>query len=312
LAVSFNAGGSNGRNYLSGWADRNRDGDPFVFRFAVSLQMTVIEPVAEPRTIEPKWHLAWSPIVLGALTAAAVSSILIAFGTAIGLGVASAAPTWRDASVSLWLLSGIFLILAALASFGAGGYLAGRTRHPYDGVGAEDVERRDGWHGIASWALAVVLSAGLAGLVASSPISHPTALTSPPSSSEPPILSYEIDHLLRAQKRLPNAELEPVRAEAGRILLTSSSHSGVSADDRAFWWARSRHGPARNPAADIATGCRFPNGCGTPAATTAAGMHGSGPPPCREITSPAWRRKVREVNEPTGNPAPNRGTLIRP
>jgi hypothetical protein len=34
--------------------------------------------------------------------------------------------------------------------------------------------------------------------------------------------------------RLPNAELLPVRAEASRVLLTSSSHSGVSADDRAY------------------------------------------------------------------------------
>jgi hypothetical protein len=201
--------------------------------------MTVIEPVAEsrtigPQTIEPKWHLAWSPIVLGALTATALSSILIAFGAAIGLGVASASPTWRDASVALWLLSGIFLILAALVSFACGGYLAGRTRLPYSAAAADDVERRDGWHGIASWALAVVLTAGLAALVTSSPVTHGTALTSPPSTSEPSILSYEVDHLLRAQRRLPSAELEPVRAETGRILLTSSSHSGVSAEDRAF------------------------------------------------------------------------------
>src|SRR5579859_5319821 len=102
------------------------------------------------------WHISWSPIVVGALTAAAVSSILIAFGTAIGLGVSSASPTWRDASVALWLLSGIFLILQALVSFGCGGYLAGRARPSYDGVAAEDVERRDGWHGVASWAVAVV------------------------------------------------------------------------------------------------------------------------------------------------------------
>lgn len=196
--------------------------------------MTVIDPIAEPRTADPAWHLAWSPVVLGAFTAAAVSSILVAFGTAVGLGVSSASPTWRDASVTLWLLSGIFLILVALVSFGCGGYLAGRTRPAYGAAAAEDIERRDGWHGIASWALAVVLSVILAALIAGSTGGRTSALSSPPSASEPSILSYEIDHLLRSQKRLPNAELEQVRAEAGRILLTSSSHSGVSADDRAW------------------------------------------------------------------------------
>lgn len=179
-------------------------------------------------------HLAWSPIVLGALTASAVGSILIAFGTAIGLGVTSTSPTWRDASVALWLLSGIFLILIALVSFGCGGYLAGRTRHPYGAGAAEEIERRDGWHGIATWALAVVLGVMLAALVAASPGGRPNALTGRPSASEPSVLSYEIDRLLRAPRRLPTAELEPVRAEVGRILLTSSSHSGVSGDDRTY------------------------------------------------------------------------------
>ena len=196
--------------------------------------MTTLEPVTESRTTEPAWRVAWSSVVLGALIATAVSSILITFGAAIGLGVSSASPTWRDASVALWLLSGIFLLLIALVSFGCGGYFAGRTRPSYGAATADDIERRDGWHGIASWALAIVLSVMLAALVSASTIGRTTALSTPPVASEPSILSYEIDHLLRAPKRLPNAELEQVRAEAGRILLTSSSHSGVSADDRGW------------------------------------------------------------------------------
>src|ERR1700742_4636594 len=175
--------------------------------------MTTIEPVTESRMTDPAWRVAWSSVVLGALATTAVSSILITFGAAVGLGVSSASPTWRDASVSLWLLSGIFLILIALVSFGCGGYFAGRTRTSYVAATADDVERRDGWHGIASWALAVVLSVMLAALVSASTIGRSTALSTPPATSEPSILSYEIDHLLRAQRRLPSAELEPVRAE---------------------------------------------------------------------------------------------------
>ena len=59
----------------------------------------------------------WSPVVFGALAAAALSSILLTFAVTIGLGVASTAPTWRDASAALAILSGLFLIIqAALCS----------------------------------------------------------------------------------------------------------------------------------------------------------------------------------------------------
>jgi hypothetical protein len=181
----------------------------------------------EPRTLQ------WTPIVAGALIATAVSSILVTFAATVGLGVASAAPTWRDASVALWLLSGIYLILQALISFGCGGYIAGRTRAPIAGGDVEDVERRDGLHGVAAWALAVILGILLAAFVGMA-ANRPTTLTAPTSTTEPTVLSYEIDHLFRAVRGPPNIDLTPARAEAGRILLTSSSHSGVSSDDRAY------------------------------------------------------------------------------
>jgi hypothetical protein len=183
--------------------------------------------------VSDAWSLQWTPIVAGALTATAVSSILISFAATVGLGVSSAAPTWRDASVALFLLSGIYLILQALVSFGCGGYVAGRTRVPYGTSAGDDTEKRDGFHGIAAWALAVVLGAALAGLIASA-ANRQTALSAPAATTEPAALSYEIDHLFRAARRPPSADLAPARAEAGRILLTSSSHSGVSTDDRAY------------------------------------------------------------------------------
>jgi hypothetical protein len=188
-------------------------------------------PVA--RRLDEPSMLQWTPIVAGALTATAVSSILITFAATVGLGVSSAAPTWRDASVALWLLSGIYLILQALISFGCGGYIAGRTRVPTAVGEVEDVERRDGLHGLAAWALAVVLGVLLAAFIGMA-ANRPTALTAPTSTTEPTVLGFEIDHLFRAVRRPPNIDLTPARAEAGRILLTSSSHSGVSSDDRAY------------------------------------------------------------------------------
>src|ERR1700761_7471039 len=159
-------GGNHGRFDLSDRPDCSHHGHPVVFRSplgsaAMSIETVEMETLAAERPIHDRWTLQWTPIIAGALAACAVSSILVTFGTTIGLGVSSAAPTWRDASVALWLLSGIFLILQSLISFGCGGYLAGRTRSPHGPMAADEVERRDGWHGVASWALAVVLGAFL-------------------------------------------------------------------------------------------------------------------------------------------------------
>jgi hypothetical protein len=147
--------------------------------------------------------------------------------------VSSAAPTWRDTSSALWLLSGIYLILQALISFGCGGYIAGRTQAPLGLGNTEETERRDGLHGVAAWALAVVLGAFLAAFIGMA-VSRPSALTAAPSATEPSVLSYEIDQLFRTGRRPANVDLTPARAEAGRILLTSSSHSGVAAEDRSY------------------------------------------------------------------------------
>jgi hypothetical protein len=199
----------------------------------MNIETPPVDATPAVRTHAPDaWTLRWTPIVAGALTAAAVSSILVTFAATVGLGVSSAAPTWRDASVALWLLSGIYLVLQALISFGCGGYVAGRVRAPY-GAASEDTERRDGMHGIAAWALAIVLGIVLSAMIASA-ASRQTALSPPATTTEPSVLSYEIDHLFRAARRPPTTELTPARAEAGRILLTSSSHSGVSTDDRSY------------------------------------------------------------------------------
>jgi hypothetical protein len=203
-----------------------------------------MDPALEPAPAEPApfravprrdvvWNFQWSPIIVGALAATAVSSIMVTFGASLGLGVSSAAPTWRDASVALWVLSGLFLILQALIGFGCGGYLTGRTSAAVAGYDHDDVERYDGLHGVAAWAVAVVLGAFLVALIAIA-ANRPSPLTTPPSATEPSALSYEIDTLFRSPRRPANIDLAPQRAEAGRILLTSSSYNGVTTEDRAY------------------------------------------------------------------------------
>ena len=180
-------------------------------------------------------YLRWTPVIAGAIGGAALSFIFLTFAVAIGLGVSSAAPTWRDASAALAILSGIYLILQAVVSFGFAGYIAGRTRRPTGGPATEEVETRDGLHGVAAWALAVLLGAALAAVIGASALNRlsPGAST-PNASAAEPLLSYELDRLFRSGRRPPNVDVSSERAEAGRILLTSSSHNGVSSEDRTY------------------------------------------------------------------------------
>ncbi len=181
--------------------------------------------------------IQWSSVFAGALAGSAMSFILLGFGVAVGLGVSSASPTWRDASAALALLSGLYLIIQAIISFGFGGYIAGRTTRPAPALATieDDGERRDGLHGLTSWALAVLAGAALLALLGAAALDRsPMRSSAGNNSAAEPLLSYELDKLFRAPRRAPNIDLREARAEAGRILMTSSSHSGVSTDDRAY------------------------------------------------------------------------------
>ena len=110
----------------------------------------------------------------------------------------------------------------------------GRLPQPQRRISTE-IEHRDGLQGLAAWALAVVLGTLLAAFVGSAALSRSNAnLPAARASAAEPLLSYEIDRMFRPARRIPNIDLTQERAEAGRILLTSSSHAGMSSEDRAY------------------------------------------------------------------------------
>jgi len=193
---------------------------------------------AAPLTDGTPVFVHWGPVIAGALAAAALSFVLHAFAAAIGMGVSSTAPTWRDASAALWLLSGLYMILVALAAFGLGGYIAGRMRARMAPGTPDEIEFRDGIHGLLVWALAVILIALLAFGTAQSA----TRLAAPSggnagattSVAGENLIAYDLDKLFRADRRPADVDMTYTRAEAARILLTASSHDGVSQDDRAY------------------------------------------------------------------------------
>jgi hypothetical protein len=180
--------------------------------------------------------LQWTPVVAGAFVASAVSLILIAFGTALGMSIASSSPTWRDTSSALAVASGLYLLITALVSFGFGGYVAGRLRERWDPSASRDViEFRDGMHGIVSWGLAVIIT-GLVAVTSTATIASKAVQSGSSTSAAAgePLVAYELDKLFRGDRRPVEGEITYLRAEAARILLTATGRQGVTPDDRAY------------------------------------------------------------------------------
>src|SRR5947209_20509348 len=113
-------------------------------------------------TVRTQPFIDWRAVIGGAIVAAGVSFTLLAFGSGIGLAVSSTAPTWRDSSPWLWLLSGLFLLFVALCAFGIGGYAAGRLRLATRVAASPETAFLDGMHGLFTWGLAILLTAILA------------------------------------------------------------------------------------------------------------------------------------------------------
>ena len=190
-----------------------------------------------PVTGDTSVDIQWSCVIAGAVCASALALVLHAFAGAVGISLSSTAPTWRDSSAALVLLSGLYLILVALASYGFGAYIAARLRVP--SANTSDVsEFRDGVDGLLVWALATLLTGLIALAVAQA---APRLATSSGSSAQTSvagenIIAYDLDRLFRSERRAQGAaeNINYPRAEAARILLTASSHRGMQAEDRSY------------------------------------------------------------------------------
>ncbi len=180
-------------------------------------------------------YLSWSSIFAGAIVAAVVSSVLLTFGSAIGLAVVSPSATWRDTSSVLALLGGLWLLLTSLTSFGLGGYLAGVLRPTVNAATPHEVEFRDGVHGLLVWGVAILIGAALTFAMPRTTSPRPDGAV-PTASNAESFLAFELDRLLRSDRTLDtaNANDSELRAQAARIIFSSLGRIGVTPDDRGY------------------------------------------------------------------------------
>ena len=189
----------------------------------------------------PASGVSWPSIIAGAVAACAMTLVLLAFGT--GLGLSSVSP-WAGSGVSATtfkITTGIYLIVIAMISSSIGGYLAGRLRTAWEGVNADEVYFRDTAHGFIAWALASVIGAAVLASPATSLIGGTAAgvsqgaVTSAAQSSGP--MDGYVDTLLRGDPAAQNASANPAdaRGEVVRLFTRSFRDGGeLKAADRDY------------------------------------------------------------------------------
>jgi hypothetical protein len=179
-------------------------------------------------------RIQWGPVIAGSIIAAAVATVLHGFATGIGISVSSTAPTWRDASFALILLTGLYLLVVGILAYGLGAYVAGRLRSRLGTL--PDLAYSDGMHGLIVWGLSTLMTALLAGIIAlgAARLAAPSGGSAGPAVSVAGenIIAFDLDRLFRG--RQVQGDVDQIRAEAARILLSDSSHRGMLDEDRAY------------------------------------------------------------------------------
>ncbi|MFE3836438.1 hypothetical protein [Pseudogemmobacter sonorensis] len=106
-------------------------------------------------------YIDWVAVFGGAVVAAAIGGLFTAFGAALGLSTISAEP--GEGSFNLWLIvTALWLVISLVASYLAGGYIAGRMRRRVDDASADEVAARDGINGLVVWGLGMLLTTWMA------------------------------------------------------------------------------------------------------------------------------------------------------
>jgi hypothetical protein len=194
------------------------------------IDTVVIQPGSE--TGEPSVAgVSWAAVAAGAVVSCALTLVLLAFGTGLGLSVVS---PWAGSGVSATTFkigTGLYLIVMAMLASSIGGYIAGRLRSRWIGVHSDEVYFRDTAHGFIAWAFASVLGAVLLASPASSLLGGTAAGVSQgavSSASRAGPMDGYVDTLLRsdAPASQNSGNASDSRGEMVRLFTSSFRNGG--------------------------------------------------------------------------------------
>ena len=191
---------------------------------------------ASPHAARDGSYVDWPCAMAGSVTAAAVAFVLLTFGSGIGLSIVSPLRGTGLSTVTLAVLTSLWVVVAQVGAFATGGYLAGRMRRPWTDAKAEEVEFRDGVHGVLVWAVGVAIGA----VLFTSAVAGTTRMTTDAGtagagrSSISDTNAAVVDALFRSTTPPQSGSSNEHRAEAGRILITGIGRSNMAAADRSY------------------------------------------------------------------------------
>jgi hypothetical protein len=187
--------------------------------------------------------VSWAAVIAGAFVAAALSLILLALGT--GIGLSSVSP-WSHLSASASTIHRaaiVWLIIIQIIASAMGGYLAGRLRTKWATIHTDEVYFRDTAHGFLAWAVALVITAAFLAsaatvmvgtTVSSSPSGGGMATGVQPEGRELDPNAYFVDTLFRSDTAKLDSNGPSVRDEAGRIFANALRQGELPAADKSY------------------------------------------------------------------------------
>lgn len=201
--------------------------------------------------------VSWSAVIAGAVTAVAVSSIVIALGSGIGMSVISPYSYSAPSTGTMTVIGALWLVFAQAVGFATGGYVAGRLRRAPTSMHTDEVNFRDGANGLITWAIAVVLTffvvaavVNKIGSAAGSAAATAATAAFSGAASQPQSMDYFTDMLFRpspqggangaagvnatGQALMSSNGANDQRNQIDRIMLTALGPNGMSNDDRTY------------------------------------------------------------------------------
>ncbi|WP_442755452.1 hypothetical protein ACNHKD_01945 [Methylocystis sp. JAN1] len=191
----------------------------------------------------------WGAILAGVAVATAISFVMAAFGSGIGLSLASpyegASPLTHAIALALWV------IWVTVASYAAGGYVCGRLRRRNVDAPRDETEVRDGAHGLTVWATSMLIVAlalgsslynlGKAGVDTAAQQAQKAGLAANP-------VDYRVDTLMRGDGDMaragapaagPGTAATPTTAAdtrqiVSRIVARGQATGEISGEDRTY------------------------------------------------------------------------------
>jgi hypothetical protein len=181
--------------------------------------------------------VSWGGVVAGAFVMAALSLVMLALGT--GMGV-SAMPLWAAAPTThIGAGAVIWLVLTEVVAAAIGGYVAGRLRVEWSSLNAREVRFRDRVQGFLVWAVSLLIMAAflatgvtaiIGGAVTNAFTGAPGGMAAQSSSPN----EYFADALFRTDSIPPGKFDSGMRSEANLIMQNAIRTSLLPSQDRTY------------------------------------------------------------------------------